>query len=71
MHFHTADGLPHVRGTVSVVLPMRKEAAGVGLKGLGSILRSPDLGHLAPPMGPRQGVAGRALAFEMLKQRAK
>lgn len=53
MRFHTADGLPHVRGTVSVVLPMRKEAAGVGLKGLGSILRSPDLGHLAPPMGPR------------------
>ena len=34
-------------------------------EGAGAILESPGRGHLAPPIGPRQGVAGCPLASEI------
>ena len=37
----------------------------------GAMLGSPSRGHLAPPMGPQQRVAGRALACEKPKWRAQ
>ena len=43
---------------------MGKQAAGVCLRGPGAMLGSPGRGHLAPPMDPRQGVAGHHLASE-------
>ena len=50
---------------------MKMQTAGVGLRGLGSILWSPPQGYLAPQIGPRRGVAGHPLASEIQKGRAK
>ena len=50
---------------------MGKEAAGVHLRGPDAMLGSPGQGHLAPPMGPWRGVAGRPLACPMLEWAAK
>lgn len=50
---------------------MGKQAAGVCLRGPGAMLGSPGRGHLAPPMDPRQGVAGHHLASEIPKWGAK
>ena len=56
---------------VREVLPMRNNAVGVCLRGLGAMLGSPGRGHLAHPMAPRGGVMDRPLAGDIPKRGAK